>query len=87
MSRMLAISALLALTACGTERPAIQKPPIDLMTCIAEPDAPDLPGRDEHGRRDRMTLDYILALRSAWGDCAAKVAGVKAWADSLSKGN
>jgi hypothetical protein len=26
-----------------------------------------------------MTLDYILSLRSAWADCAAKVAGLDAW--------
>jgi len=34
-------------------------------------------------QRDTATLDYILALRSAWGDCSAKVAGVKAWSDKL----
>lgn len=73
----------LALTGCGQERPAIAKPPADLLVCADEPVAPDLPGRDEQARRDVMTLDYILALRSAWGDCFAKVAGVRAWANKL----
>ena len=80
---IIVVVASATLTACGQERPAIQKPPIDLLTCAPEPDAPDLPGRDEQARRDVMTLDYILALRSAWGDCAANIAGVKAWADGL----
>lgn len=33
--------------------------------------------------RDEMTLAYVLAMRAAWGDCLAKVAGVKEWADRL----
>jgi predicted small lipoprotein YifL len=73
----------LALTGCGQERPALAKPPADLLTCADEPVAPSLPGREEQARRDAMTLDYVLALRSAWGDCFAKVAGVRAWADAL----
>lgn len=73
----------LALTGCGQERPAIAKPPAHLLTCKDEPVAPELPGMDEQAKRDALTLDYILSLRSAWGDCSAKVAGVRAWADSL----
>jgi hypothetical protein len=34
-------------------------------------------------QRDLMMLDYVLSLRSAWGDCSSKVAGIKAWADEL----
>lgn len=77
------ILSALALTGCGQERPAIAKPPADLLTCADEPVAPSLPGRDEQARRDALTLDYVLALRSAWGDCSSKVAGVRAWADAL----
>ena len=81
---MLALIPLaMACASCGQERPAIAKPPADLLVCADEPVAPDLPGRDEQARRDVMTLDYILALRSAWGDCFAKVAGVRAWAEKL----
>lgn len=72
-----------ACASCGQERPAIAKPPADLLVCADEPVAPSLPGREEQARRDAMTLDYILALRSAWGDCFAKVAGVRAWAEKL----
>lgn len=71
------------LTACGQARPVIAKPPVALMSCQDEPTAPDLPSRDQQDARDRLTLDYLLSLRSAWGDCSSKVAGVKAWADSL----
>lgn len=70
---------VLALTGCGQERPALAKPPADLLRCADEPVAPALPGREEQAKRDAMTLDYVLALRSAWGDCFAKVAGVRAW--------
>ena len=35
------------------------------------------------GKRDGATLSYVLAMRAAYGDCASKVAGVKAWADAL----
>ncbi len=79
----LTIPLAMACASCGQERPAIAKPPADLLVCSNEPVAPDLPGRDEQARRDAMTLDYILALRSAWGDCFAKVAGVRAWAEKL----
>lgn len=73
----------LVLTGCGQERPAIAKPPVALLTCADEPAPPSLPGRDEQARRDALMLDYVLAFRTAWGDCHAKVAGVKAWADAL----
>jgi hypothetical protein len=33
--------------------------------------------------RDDMTLDYILGLRSAWGDCRAKVDGLRAWREAV----
>lgn len=70
------------LAACGHERPVKMLPPADLLTCADEPAAPDLPGREEQARRDVLTLDYILGLRSAWGDCAAKVSGVRAWSEA-----
>lgn len=79
----LTIPLLMACAACGQERVETIKPPADLLTCADEPEAPDLPGREQQVQRDRMTLDYVLALRSAWGDCRAKVDGVRAWADAL----
>lgn len=86
---MLPVAAMilssLALTGCGTERPRISLPPVDLVTCADEPASPDIPARDgsEHAQRirDVLTLDYILALRGAWSDCRAKVDGLKAWRD------
>lgn len=72
----------MACAACGSERLVIAKPPVALLTCADEPDAPDLPGRDEQARRDAATLDYILGLRSAWGSCHAAVAGVRAWTEA-----
>lgn len=30
-----------------------------------------------------MTLNYVLVLRAAWGDCKAKLAGVAAWSNEL----
>lgn len=77
------ILCALASTGCAPKRIEALKPPADLLVCADEPIAPDLPGRDEQARRDALTLEYLLALRSAWGDCFAKVAGVKAWATEL----
>jgi len=86
-----AIPSSLALTACG-EHLRLSPLPADLTQCSAEPEAPALPGQDwssvDTARaaqfiRDTMTLDYILALRSAGGDCRAKVKGAKAWNDSV----
>jgi hypothetical protein len=77
------ILSLPLLTACGPERIEIVKPPVHLTECADEPQAPSLPGREQQVERDRLTLDYILGLRSAWGDCRSKVEGLKAWSDSL----
>jgi hypothetical protein len=81
---MVAGAASVALAACGQpERVAIVPPPAHLTTCAAEPQAPSLPGREMQAERDALTLAYILALRSAWGSCAAAVAGIAAWGDGL----
>jgi len=69
----------MACAACGPKPVRIALPPADLATCADEPQAPDLPARDQQDTRDRLTLDYILDLRAAWGDCRAKVDGIKAW--------
>jgi len=84
MARIAALyAAVLTLSACGQpERVVLVKPPAHLTVCADEPVAPALPGRDQQAERDRLTLAYILALRSAWGDCAAKVAGIGAWSDA-----
>lgn len=84
----LTILCAAGLAACGPKQIAVAvKPPADLLTCAGEPLAPDLPVRDgttEVDRiRDEVTLAYVLAMRAAWGDCSAKVAGVKEWADRL----
>ena len=73
--------AFAGLTACS-ERPRIVLPPAELATCADEPRAPNLPGKDQQVERDRLTLEYILGLRAAWGDCRAKVDGIKAWQET-----
>lgn len=71
------------LASCGQERPAIAKPPVALLSCADEPVAPDLPPRAFQDQRDLMMLDYVLSWRTAWGDCSAKLAGVKAWSEAV----
>ena len=84
---MIPLSA--ALTACGEPTPIVLTPPASLLSCADEPQAPDLPERDGTNEtqiaRDTLTLDYLLGLRSAWGDCKSKVEGVKAWSDEVSE--
>lgn len=77
------ILSLPLLTACEPKRIEIVKPPAALTECADEPGAPALPGREQQAERDRLTLDYILNLRSAWGDCRSKVDGIRAWSDAL----
>lgn len=76
----------MACAACGTERPRIALPPAELATCADEPQAPDLPRPDGSAEvqrvRDLLTLTYALALRGAWGDCRAKVDGLRAWREA-----
>lgn len=84
----------LTLAACGGERVTLAKPPVALLTCTDEAEAPDLPVvpwalgvmadiQAVQAKRDAATLDYLLAMRSAWGSCHAAVAGTRAWADSM----
>jgi len=84
--RTTALFAVVALTAC-TPRPVAVLPPVELTTCAAEPEAPLLPERDGTDAtqlvRDRMMLAAYLALRSAYGDCAARVAALKAWRERM----
>lgn len=77
--------------ACGTEHPTLVLPPAELAVCADEPVAPDLPpvdwssvetARPVQRARDTALLDYVLALRSAWGDCRADVDGLAAWRDA-----
>lgn len=82
--------------ACRSHRPTARgekvqvkatKPPAEVLECAGEPIAPALPPKDgtetTQKVRDPLTLTYVLALRAAWGSCAAAVAGTKAWADKL----
>ncbi|WP_420874037.1 Rz1-like lysis system protein LysC [Novosphingobium olei] len=71
----------MACAACGPTRVERIKPPADLLVCADEPQAPDLPGRDQQAQRDALTLNYVLSLRDAWGDCRAKVDGLRAWTE------
>lgn len=83
-ARLLSIALILSapgLTGCVRERPALAIPPTDLLTCADEPVAPALPGREQQASRDALTLDYILGLRAAWGDCRAKIDGIRAGRD------
>ena len=70
------------LGACGPKvHVKATKPPVELLTCSAEPLAPELPAPGIE--RDQIVLNYLLAMRAAYGDCASKVAGVKSWADAM----
>jgi hypothetical protein len=78
-----AIPLLMVLGACEPKRIEAVKPPVALTECADEPTAPDLPARDQQAERDRLVFEYILGLRTAWGDCKADVVGLKAWSDGL----
>lgn len=72
----------MSLAACGPKPIAVAvKPPVELLTCEAEPATPILPAPGIE--RDRIVAAWVLALLAAGGDCRAKVAGVRAWADAL----
>ncbi len=77
---MALIPSLLLLPGCGNDRPVIALPPLELTSCAGEPDAPELPAPGVE--RDRLVLEYLLALRDAWGDCASRVAGLKSWRET-----
>lgn len=84
--RMLAVIPLLMLcAACGPKEPVLVLPPATLASCADEPEAPILPPLTEQAMRDSLTLEYILALRSAYGDCRAKVDGLRAWRERAQK--
>lgn len=87
MLKSLALIATFALGMCGQPEPIALTPPASLLTCADEPTAPDLPTRDgtigTELLRDRAVLEYVLALRTAGGDCRAKVAGVRAWSETV----
>jgi len=80
----LILLAPILLTACGPkEVPVSILPPAELATCADMPSSPNIPARDGTSEierfRDQLTLDYILALRSAYGSCRGKVDGYAAW--------
>lgn len=86
--RTVAITPLLALAACGQPEALVITPPASLLTCADEPAPPAIPARDgteaNQLARDLAMLDGYLALRSAYGDCRAKVDGLRAWSETLS---
>ena len=81
------LPVLLGLSACGAPNVRIAQPPLDLLQCADEPTAPSLPERDGTDAtqlaRDVATLSYILGLRSAWGDCSSRLAGIRAWSEEV----
>lgn len=79
----LALAGLVLAGCGGQERPVVILPPASLAECSTEPEAPVLgpPGVE----RDRAVLAYVLALREAWADCAAKVAGLASWRNAASQ--
>ena len=82
---MAAIPLAMVLGACAhNEPPVLVLPPAELARCADEPLAPDLPAPSPETQRERdtLTLGYILALRSAWGDCRAKVKGLATWMET-----
>ena len=84
----LTILCALALTACAPTRVRLSPLPAELTTCADEPGAPALPpvtGPEAQAMRDLLMLDYVLAWRSAWGDCRAKVDGAKAWNAAITR--
>lgn len=85
MKRTAALFLTVALAACGQPRPVIIAPPAELATCALMPDAPDLPVQSPETQRERdlATLAYILALRTAYADCASRVAGLAKWRDGV----
>lgn len=82
----LAAMILLPLALAGCAKNVRGVPvPAELTTCADEPVAPDLPERDQQAARDTLTLDYILSLRSAWGDCRSRVDGIRAWSKRIAQ--
>lgn len=90
--RAIALVAVAALVSACAPNVRIAAPPPELTECAEWPDAPDLPAYDwttiEAARaisrtRDQMMLAYATAGFSAWADCKADVAGVKAWGDEV----
>ena len=87
--KRLIILAPIALTACGPkEVPVLILPPAELAECAEDEAAPDLPAIDWTSvqtampivkERGRLTLDYILSLKTTGGDCRAKVKGLATW--------
>lgn len=85
MKRTVALCSIVALAGCGQPEPVVLTPPPALLTCADEPPVPELPSPEYQKERDVLTLAYVLALRSAWGDCRSKVDGVRAWVDEVSE--
>jgi hypothetical protein len=85
MRLLVTIPLAMLCVACGKDKPVLILPPIELTTCAAEPLAPDLPGREFQTERDELTFEYVLAIRAAWGDCAAKVDGLRTWRETASE--
>lgn len=73
------------LLTCADEPGAPELPPYAWDWIMAAPSVDEAVARMKviTGKRDALTLDYILAFRSAWGSCKAAVGGTRAWAEAL----
>ncbi|MEN9924064.1 MAG: hypothetical protein RL268_190 [Pseudomonadota bacterium] len=86
------VAAIIALAGCTRERPVIVKPPVELLSCQAEPVAPVLPPQDWssidvakaiQAIRDKLTGLWVLDSVKAGQDCRNKVGATRAWAGAL----
>lgn len=77
------LGAALVVGGCSAPAPTLILPPADLAECAEEPAPPVIPERDgteaTQRQRDVLMLEGYLRLREAYGDCKAKVDGLKAW--------
>lgn len=92
--RALILPALIALAGCGEPRLRVLTPPAELAHCAEEPVSPSLAAIDWTSvataqpiqrARDAAMLAYVLALRTAGGDCRSRVEGLADWIDVAGK--
>lgn len=92
--RTLILASLLAASAC-TPQTRLATPPPERLVCADEPQPPDLPpvdwasvetARPVQLQRDITIFDYVLAFRTALGDCKGNLAYVAAWAREVGGG-
>lgn len=81
----LTTAACVALASCGQPEPIVITPPPALLTCKPAPAVPQTLPPQGTLEREQATVGLWLAEREAGADCRAAVAGVKAWADEVTR--